>query len=137
MQIKVLKSKIHRARITATHLEYEGSITVDENLIEAAGMIDYEAVLIANVNNGTRHETYLMRGERGSGVIRLNGAAARLGAPGDIIIILGFAYMTPEELATHKPRKVYVDERNRLIRQVGAPRATAKPKTAPRGKKKS
>jgi aspartate 1-decarboxylase len=115
MLIKMLKSKIHRVRITDTHLEYEGSITVDEALIEAAGMTEFEAVLVANVNNGTRHETYLMRGERGSGIVRLNGAAARLGAPGDLVIILGFAYLTPEEAARHKPRKVHVDERNRIV----------------------
>jgi aspartate 1-decarboxylase len=115
MLIKVLKSKIHRARIVDTQLHYEGSITIDEALLEAAGIAEYEAVVVANVNNGTRHETYAMRGERGSGIVRLNGAAARLGAPGDLVIILGFAYLTPEEMVHHKPRKVHVDERNRIV----------------------
>ena len=118
MLIKVLKSKIHRARITETHLEYEGSITIDDDLIEAAGLVPGEAVLVANVNNGTRHETYVLRGERGSGIVCLNGAAARLGQPGDIVIILGFAYLTPEELAEHRPLKIAVDERNRYVREM-------------------
>ena len=118
MLIKVLRSKIHRARITETHLEYEGSITIDEDLLEAAGFVPDEAVLVANVNNGTRHETYVLRGERGSGIVCLNGAAARLGEPGDIVIILGFAYLTPEELAEHRPLKIAVDERNRYVREM-------------------
>jgi len=118
MLIKVLKSKIHRARITDTHLEYEGSITIDELLLEAAGIAENEAVLVANVNNGTRHETYVIRGRRGSGIVRLNGAAARLGQPGDLVIVLGFAYLAPDQAARHKPRKVHVDERNRIVRRV-------------------
>jgi aspartate 1-decarboxylase len=125
MLIKVLKSKIHRARIIDTHLDYEGSITIDEDLTDAAGMTEFEAVLVANVNNGTRHETYVMRGPRGSGLVRLNGAAARLGAPGDLVIILGFAYVTPEEMAAHKPRRVYVDAKNRITRREGVPAAKA------------
>jgi aspartate 1-decarboxylase len=116
MLIKVLKSKIHRATITDTRLQYEGSITIDQDLLKAAGMVEGEAVLVANVNNGTRHETYIMKGRRGSGVVRLNGAAARLGQPGDRVIILGFAYLAPEELPAHKPRKVLVNERNRIVR---------------------
>ena len=118
MLIKVLRSKIHRARITETHLEYEGSIAIDEDLIEAAGLVPGEAVLVANCNNGTRHETYVMVGERGSGTICLNGAAARLGEPGDVVIILGFAYLAPEELEAHSPRKIVVDERNRYVREM-------------------
>jgi aspartate 1-decarboxylase len=116
MLIKVLKSKIHRATVTETHLEYEGSITVDEDLLDAAGLVEGEAVLVANVNNGTRHETYIMKGRRGGGTICLNGAAARLGQPGDLVIILGFAYLGPQEVAGHKPRKVLVDEGNRIVR---------------------
>ena len=116
MLIKVLKSKIHRATITDTHLEYEGSITVDRDLLDAAGMVAGEAVLVANVNNGTRHETYIMKGKRGSGIVRLNGAAARLGQPGDLVIILGFAYLAPEELAGHVPRQVLVNAKNRIVR---------------------
>jgi len=118
MLVKVLRSKIHRARITETHLEYEGSVTIDEDLIEAAGLVPGEAVLVANCNNGTRHETYVMVGERGSGTICLNGAAARQGEPGDVVIILGFAYLTPEELEGHRPRKIVVDERNRYVREM-------------------
>ena len=118
MLIKVLRSKIHRARITETHLEYEGSITIDEDLIEAAGLVPGEAVLVANCNNGTRCETYVIVGERGSGTICLNGAAARLGEVGDVVIILGFAYLAPEELESHRPQKIVVDERNRYVREV-------------------
>ena len=118
MLIKVLRSKIHRARITETHLEYEGSVTIDEDLIEASGLVPGEAVLVANCNNGTRHVTYVMVGERGSGTICLNGAAARLGEVGDVVIILGFAYLTPDELEGHRPQKIVVDERNRYVREM-------------------
>jgi aspartate 1-decarboxylase len=116
MLIKMLKSKIHRARITETHLEYEGSITIDQRLMDAAGLVEGEGVLVANLNNGSRQETYVLKGRRGSGVVRLNGASARLGAPGDRIIIMSFAYLAPEEARKHKPRKVVVDDRNRIIR---------------------
>lgn len=116
MFIKILKSKIHRARVTAAHLDYEGSITIDEDLIDAVGLVEGEAVLVANVNNGTRHETYVLKGKRGSGTICLNGAAARLGMVGDKVIILGFAYVTPQEMAAHAPRKVLVDEHNKIVR---------------------
>ena len=116
MLIKVLKSKIHRARITGTHLEYEGSITIDQNLLDAAGLAEGEAVLVANLNNGSRQETYVMKGRRGSGIVRLNGASARLAAPGDLVIIMGFAYLEPQELAAHKPRKVVVNAKNRIVR---------------------
>jgi aspartate 1-decarboxylase len=116
MLIKMLKSKIHRARITETHLEYEGSVTIDQRLMDAAGLVEGEGVLIANLNNGSRQETYVLKGRRGSGVIRLNGASARLGAPGDRIIIMSFALLTPEEARKHKPQKVVVDERNRIVR---------------------
>jgi aspartate 1-decarboxylase len=118
MLIKVLRSKIHRARVTEAHLEYEGSITIDEDLIEAAGLVTGEAVLVANCNNGTRHETYVIVGERGSGTVCLNGAAARMGEVGDVVIILGFAYLTPEELEGHRPQKIVVDERNRYVREM-------------------
>jgi aspartate 1-decarboxylase len=118
MLIKVLRSKIHRARVTEAHLEYEGSITIDEDLIEAAGLVTGEAVLVANCNNGTRHETYVIVGERGSGTVCLNGAAARMGEVGDVVIILGFAYLTPDELEGHRPQKIVVDERNRYVREM-------------------
>jgi len=116
MLIKVLRSKIHRARVTDTHLEYEGSITIDADLLDAAGLVEGEAVLVANLANGSRQETYVMKGDRASGVIRLNGASARLAAPGDLIIIMSFAYLDPKELPAHQPRKVLVDERNRMVR---------------------
>jgi len=118
MLVKVLRAKIHRARITETHLEYEGSITIDEDLIEAAGLLAGEAVLVANVTSGTRHETYVLAGERGSGTVCLNGAAARLGEPGDVVIILAFAYLGPDELADHRPQKILVDEHNRYVREI-------------------
>jgi len=118
MLIKVLRSKIHRARVTEARLDYEGSLTVDADLLDAAGMVPGEAILVANISNGTRHETYLIAGERGSGTVCLNGAAARLGAPGDLVIILAFAYLRPEELAEHRPRKILVDEHNRYIRDI-------------------
>jgi len=118
MLVKVLRSKIHRATITETHLEYEGSITIDEDLIDAAGLVPSEAVLVANVTNGTRHETYVIPGERGSGVICLNGAAARLGEPGDLAIILAFAYLGPDELPEHRPQKILVDAQNRYVREM-------------------
>jgi len=116
MLIKMLKSKIHRARITETHLEYGGSITLDRRLMDAAGLAEGEGVLVANLSNGSRQETYVLKGRRGSGVVRLNGASARLGAPGDRIIIMSFALLTPEEARKHKPRKVVVDDRNRIVR---------------------
>jgi len=118
MLVKVLRSKIHRACLTETHLEYEGSITIDEDLIDAAGLIVGEAVLVANVMNGTRHETYVLAGERGSGILCLNGAAARLGEPGDLVIILAFAYLSPEELPDHRPQKILVDAQNRYVREM-------------------
>jgi len=116
MLIKVLRSKIHRARVTETNLQYEGSITIDEDLMDAAGLVEGSAVLVANLANGSRQETYAMKGPRGSGTICLNGASARLAAPGDLVIIMGFAYLEPDELARHKPRKVLVDEQNRIAR---------------------
>jgi aspartate 1-decarboxylase len=116
MLIKVLRSKIHRARVTDAHLEYEGSITIDEDLMDAAGFIDSEAVLVANLSTGSRHETYVMKGERGSGTICANGAAARLTQIGDRVIILGFAYLDPKELLEHVPRKIVLDDENRIVR---------------------
>jgi aspartate 1-decarboxylase len=118
MLVKVLRAKIHRARITETHLDYEGSITIDADLLDASGILAGEAVLVANVNNGTRHETYVLAGERGSGTICLNGAAARLGEPGDLVIILAFACLGPDELADHRPLKILVDEQNRYVREM-------------------
>lgn len=119
----MLKSKIHRARVTGCNVDYEGSITIDKTLMEAADLLCYEKVDVLNVNNGARFSTYVIEGERNSGVICLNGAAARLVAKGDIVIILSYQEMTEVEAATHVPRLVYVDSANRIIDVKGDGRA--------------
>ena len=111
----MFKSKIHRASITQADLNYEGSLTVDEDLMDAANMLTYEKISIVNINNGERIETYLIAGERGSRTICLNGAAARRGAVGDRIIIITYANMTEEEAQKHKPTVVLVDENNNIV----------------------
>lgn len=116
MNISVLKSKIHRAVVTQAELNYIGSITIDEDLMDAAGLYEYEHVHIVNVNSGTRIETYVIAGERGSGVMCLNGAAARSGQRGDLIIVMAYADMTPEELRVNPPRVVFVDGDNKPVR---------------------
>lgn len=116
MNITMLKSKIHRATVTEAALHYVGSITVDEDLLDAAGILEYEYVQIADVDNGERFETYTIAGERGSGTICLNGAAARKVQTGDKIIIMAYASMTPEEAGEHKPQVVFVDDENRIAR---------------------
>ena len=116
MMIEVLKSKIHCARVTEANLNYMGSITIDEDLMDAANMIAGEQVYIADNNNGERFETYIIKGERGSGVVCLNGAAARKAQPGDIIIIMSYALMDFEESKTFKPSVVFPDTAtNKLI----------------------
>ncbi len=114
MQIEVFKSKIHRARVTQADLNYEGSITIDEELMEAANILENEKVQIVNVNNGARLETYVIRGERGSGVICLNGPAARLVQVDDVIIIISYATMAYEEAKKHQPIVVHPNEKNQL-----------------------
>jgi len=109
----MLKSKIHRATITEANLTYEGSLTIDSRLMEMADILPYEMVYVYNINNGERFETYAILGEAGSGVICLNGAAARKGMPGDLIIITTFAAMTAAELEGRQPQIVYVDAHNR------------------------
>lgn len=111
----MFKSKIHRATVTQAELHYEGSLTVDEDLLEAAGMLEYEKVAVVNITNGERLETYLIKGERGSKQICLNGAAARKGAPGDRIIIITYATMSEEEAKKHKPTIVLVNEHNDIV----------------------
>lgn len=111
----MFKSKIHRATVTQAELHYEGSLTVDEDLLEAAGMLEYEKVAVVNITNGERLETYLIKGERGSKQICLNGAAARKGAPGDRIIIITYATMSEEEAKQHKPTIVLVNEHNDIV----------------------
>jgi aspartate 1-decarboxylase len=115
MQRKMLKSKIHRATVTGADLHYEGSITIDLNLMEAADIIPYEAVAIWNVTNGNRFETYAIEGERGSGVICINGAAARLVAPKDLVIIASFVNMENAEALQYEPKLVFVDDQNRML----------------------
>ena len=112
MLIKVLKSKIHRATVTDKNTLYGGSIRIDPLLLEKAGLRAWENVLVANVNNGTRHETYLQVGTPGSGEVVLNGAAARLGEIGDLVIVMGFGYVTPEEADRLAPKVVLVNGKN-------------------------
>ncbi|MBN1436444.1 MAG: aspartate 1-decarboxylase [Sedimentisphaerales bacterium] len=116
MQVTLLKSKIHRATVTDANLHYTGSITIDQDLMDAAGILPYEKVLVANLDNGTRHETYTVPGERGSGVILTMGAAARLVHPGDRVIIMAFAEFDPTEVPDHKPKVVIVDDKNRITK---------------------
>ena len=116
MIIEVLKSKIHRAKITQTELDYVGSITIDQDLMDAANLIEGEKVLIFNNNNGERIETYVITGERGSGMVCLNGAAARKAAKGDIVIIISFAQIDFEEAKTFKPSLVFPDEATNLLK---------------------
>jgi aspartate 1-decarboxylase len=112
MQLSLLRAKIHRAEITDANLFYEGSLTLDEDLMDAAGLMEYEKVHVVNVNNGARLETYLMKGKRGSHEVCLNGAAARLGHRGDKIIIIAYAQMTPEEAKSFTPKIVLLGEGN-------------------------
>ena len=116
MTISILKSKIHRATVTQSELDYVGSITIDEELLEKSGIIEYEKVQVVDINNGNRLETYTIAGERGSGIICLNGAAARLVKPGDKVIIMAYADVTPEEAIKNPPTVVFVDEDNKIVR---------------------
>ena len=115
MIIEVLKSKIHRVSVTDANLNYVGSITIDEDLMDAANIIEFEKVSVVNNNNGERFETYVIKGERGSGVICTNGAAARKVQPGDILIILSFAQMDFEEAKKFKPTIIHPDTKNNLL----------------------
>ena len=115
MLVEVLKSKLHRVRVTQAELHYVGSITIDEDLLDAADMIAGQRVQIVNINNGERFETYIIKGERGSGQICLNGPAARKVQMGDILIVIAYAYMEWEEAKQFQPRLVFPDENNRLV----------------------
>jgi len=117
MNITLLKAKIHRAVVTQADLDYVGSITIDSELLEQSGIMEYEKVEIADIDNGNRFETYTIAGEAGSGVICLNGAAARLVNIGDKIIIMAYAQLTPDEARDHKPTVLFVDEDNRIVRK--------------------
>ena len=115
MQIQILKSKIHRVTVTEANLNYMGSITIDENLMDAANLIENEKVQVVNINNGERLETYVIRGERGTGVICLNGPAARLTCVGDIIIIMSYAVMDFEDAKKYKPVIILPDSSTNLL----------------------
>jgi aspartate 1-decarboxylase len=111
----MLRSKIHRVTVTGADLEYEGSLTLDETLIEAAGMLPYEQIMVSNLQNGERFETYVIPGPRGSGMVCLNGPTARKGMVGDQIIIFCYEYYSQDELINYKPTIVKVDEKNRVM----------------------
>ncbi|MHA8106805.1 aspartate 1-decarboxylase [Aquirufa sp. 5-AUSEE-100C1] len=113
-QIQILKSKVHRATVTEANIDYVGSLTMDADLMDAANMLEHEKIQVVNVNNGERIETYLIKGERGSGVICLNGPAARKAVVGDIVIIISYALMDFEQAKTFKPTVVFPDAKNRL-----------------------
>ena len=116
MNITMLKAKIHRATVTQAELDYVGSITVDSELLEKSGILEYEKVQVVDINNGNRFETYTIAGESGSGIICLNGAAARCVDVGDKIIIMAYADMTIEEAKSHSPKVIFVDENNKPTR---------------------
>lgn len=118
MFLKMLRAKIHRATVTEADIDYVGSITIDPDLYEAVGLLPYEEVLVADLNNAQRFETYILPGQRGSGVMCVNGAAARLVHVGDRIIIMGFAFVTPEEAKAVKPNVVLVNEKNQIVRKL-------------------
>ncbi len=115
MQLTVLKAKLHHLRVTQADLEYQGSLTIDEDLMDAVGLVCFEKILIAVMENGNRFETYAIPGPRGSGVACLNGAAAHCGAVGDRLIVMVFCQIAPEEAKTHQPRVVRLDARNRIV----------------------
>lgn len=114
MMIEILKSKIHRAVVTEANLQYIGSLTIDEDLMDAADLVEYEKISVVNVNNGERLDTYVIKGERGSGVMCLNGPAARKGVVGDVIIVLSYATMDKDEAKSFKPTVVFPKEGNKL-----------------------
>lgn len=112
---EMMKSKIHRGTVTDANLNYMGSITIDRTLMEAANLLPHEKVQVVNINNGARFETYCLPGEPGSGTICLNGAAARLVQPGDIVLIISYCWLEEKDLLTHRPRVVFVNERNEIV----------------------
>ena len=114
MQIEILKSKIHRVHVTQAELHYVGSITIDEDLLDAANMVEHEKVTVVNVNNGERFETYTIRGERGTGTICLNGPAARRVAVGDVVIVFSYCLIDFAEARAHRPTVIFPTEQNRL-----------------------
>jgi len=117
MEITLLKAKIHRAVVTQADLNYVGSVTIDSTLLQESGILEYEKVQIVDIENGNRFETYTIAGEPGSGIICLNGAAAKCVSVGDKVIIMAYANLTPEEAKTHKPMVVFVDDDNKISRK--------------------
>jgi len=123
MQLTLLKSKIHRATVTGASLHYEGSMTISADLAERVGLLPYERILVTNMRNGERFETYVIYGETGAGQIQLNGATAHLGNVGDRVTIMNFAAFTPEEAVDHKPRVIVLNEKNEVVRYDAGSRA--------------
>ncbi len=120
MFLEMFRAKIHRATVTDANLHYEGSLTIDEELLNVSGIKPYEKVSVVNINNGARFETYVIKGEKGKGDICLNGAAARLGEPGDKIIIIAYAFIKEEDITSdYEPTVVLVDENNKIIKVTG------------------
>ena len=119
MQLTLLKSKIHRAAVTGASLHYEGSLTISRDLADAVGLHAYEKILVGNMGNGERFETYVIYGEAGTGQIQLNGATAHLGKIGDRLTIMNFAAFTAEEAAQHQPRVIVLNEKNEIVRHSG------------------
>ena len=117
MELTMLKAKIHRATVTQADLDYVGSITIDSNLLAESGIMEYEMVAIADIDNGSRFETYVIAGEAGSGIICLNGAAAKCVNVGAKVIIMAYAQMTPDEAKSHKPTVLFVDDNNKIVRK--------------------
>ena len=114
MQITLLKAKIHRAKITQADLNYVGSITIDEHLMIESGILEYEKVKVVNIDNGNRFETYVIKGEKNSGIICVNGAAARLVSVGDKVIIMCYCHLEPHEVVVHKPKVLFMNENNSI-----------------------
>jgi aspartate 1-decarboxylase len=118
MNLKMLKAKLHRATVTDANPNYVGSITIDRDLMDAVGILEYEAVLICDVTNGARSETYVLEGKRGSGIICVNGASAKIINKGDIVIILCFEYLLKDEAADNEPKMILLDENNRVVKKL-------------------
>lgn len=121
MRITLLKSKLHLATVTRSDLNYHGSLTIDPNLMDAVGLVAYEAILVSNVATGLRAQTYVLPGRRGSGSIELNGAIAQLGTVGDRVIVMAFAELEPMEVESHHPRVVALDQHNHIVQQIDYP----------------
>jgi aspartate 1-decarboxylase len=114
-QIQILKSKVHRVKVTEANIDYVGSLTLDEDLMDAANLLEHEKIQVVNINNGERLETYLIKGKRGSGIVCLNGPAARKAVVGDIVIIISYAVMDFEQAKTFQPTVIFPDANNQLI----------------------